>query len=75
MKESTHPELFPYSEFIGQILPRVDVAKMILEDVNGQGFVAYSPAYVAQARKLPVARMYLTEKWFQIWMFSTVLGI
>ena len=38
---------------------------MILEDVNGQGFVAYSPAYVAQVCKLPVAQMYLTEKWFE----------
>ena len=65
MKASTCPELFPCSEVIGWILPRIDIVKMILADVNGQGFVAYSPTYVAQACKLPVAQMYLTEKWLK----------
>ena len=35
MKASTRPEIFPCSKVIGWILPRVDVAKMILADVNG----------------------------------------
>ena len=34
MKISTRPELFPYSEVIGWILPRVDVTTMILENVD-----------------------------------------
>ena len=34
MKISTRPELFPCSEVIGWILPRVDVTTMILENVD-----------------------------------------
>ena len=55
MKASTCLEIFPCSEVIGWILPRRHVIKMILADVNGQGFAAYIPAYVAQACKLIVA--------------------
>ena len=47
MNASSHPELFPCSKFIGWILPRIDVFKMILADVNGQFFAAYILAYVA----------------------------
>ena len=35
MKASTCPEIFPCSEVINWILPRIDVVKMILEDENG----------------------------------------
>ena len=55
MKASTQPELFPCSKVLSWILPRIDVVKMILAYVNGQCFGAYSPAYVAQACKIPVA--------------------
>ena len=65
MKASTRPELFPCSEVICWILLRIDVVKMILADVNGQGYAAYSPAYVAQACKLPSSQIYLTEKWLK----------
>ena len=54
MKASMQPKLFPCAEVIGWILPKVDVTKMIFSNVDGQGFAAYSPAYVAQACKLPV---------------------
>ena len=36
-----------------------------MADVNGQGFAAYSFAYVAQACKLPIAQIYLTEEWLK----------
>ena len=49
---------------INWILPKADVTKMILSNVDGQGFVAYSPTYVSQACKLP-AHIYLTEKWLK----------
>ena len=55
MKESTGLGLFPCFGVIDWILPRINVVKMILVDVNGQGFGAYSPTYVAQACKLPIA--------------------
>ena len=35
MKASTRPEIFPCSEVISWIFPRVDVSKMILTYVNG----------------------------------------
>ena len=65
MKVATRPELFPCSELIGWILPRVDVTKMILENTKGQGYATYSPAYVAQAYKLPTPQIYLTEEWLK----------
>ena len=65
MKAATHPEIFPCSKVFSWILPRIDVIKIIMEDVNGQGFVAYSTTYVAQACKLPVAQIYLTKKWLK----------
>ena len=47
MKVAMRPELFPCSEVIGWILPRADVTKMIFSNTEGQGYVAYSPSYVA----------------------------
>ena len=44
MKVATRPELFPCSEVIGWILPRVDVTTMILENTAKQGYAAYSHA-------------------------------
>ena len=43
MKVATRPELFPYSEVIGWILPKADVMTMILENTAKQGYAAYSP--------------------------------
>ena len=60
MKVSTRPELFTCSEVIGWILPKADITKMILSNVAGQVFAAYSLAYVSQACKLPTAQNYLT---------------
>ena len=65
MKASTHPELFPCSEVIGWILPKAYVFKMILADVKGQGFAAYSLAYLAQACNFPESQIYLTKKWLK----------
>ena len=65
MKISTRPKLFPCSEVIGWILPRADVTTMILENVDKQGYAAYSPGYVALAYHLPEAQIYLTEDWLK----------
>ena len=59
MKVATRPELLPCSEVIGWILPRADVTTMILDDVNKQGYAAYSPGYVALAYHLPKAQVFL----------------
>ena len=40
MNIATRPELFPCSEVIGWILPRVDVTTMILETADKQGYAA-----------------------------------
>ena len=65
MKASKRPKLFSCSEVIDWILPKVDITKMILSNIAGQGFGAYSPTYVAQACKLPTRHSYLTEKWLK----------
>ena len=62
MKASTRPELFPCAEVIGWILPKADVTKMILSNVDGQGFSDYSLDHVAQSCKLPAPHIYLKEK-------------
>ena len=38
---------------------------MILANTEGQGYAAYSPAYVAMAYKLPTPQTYLTESWLK----------
>ena len=38
---------------------------MILSNVDGQGFAAYSLDYVAQSCKIPAPQIYLTEKWLK----------
>ena len=63
MKISTRPELFPCFEVIAWILPRVDVTTMILENVDKQGYAAYSPGYVALAYHLPEAQVFLSDDW------------
>ena len=65
MKVATRPELFPFSEVIGWILPRADITRMILANTEGQGYVAYILAYVAMAYKLPTPQSYLTEGWLK----------
>ena len=65
MKVATKPELFPCSEVIGWILPRVDVTRMILSNTEKQGYAAYSPAYVFVAYNLPTPQTYLTESWLK----------
>ena len=65
MNIAMRPELFPCSEVIGWILPRADVTTMILENVDKQGYAAYSPGYVALAYHFPEAQTYLTEDWLK----------
>ena len=63
MKVATRPELFPCSEVIGWILPWADVTTMILENVERQGYAAFSPGYVALAYHLPEAQVFLSDDW------------
>ena len=65
MKVATRPELFPCSEVIGWILPREYVPRMILANIEKQGYVAYSPTYVSMAYHLPSPQTYLTEGWLK----------
>ena len=65
MKIATRPEIFPCSEVIGWILPRADVTTMILENVDKQGYAAYSPGYVSLAYHLLEAQVYLTKDWLK----------
>ena len=65
MKIATRPELFPCSEVIRWILPSADVMTMILENVDKQGYAAYSPGYVSLDYHLLEAQVYLTEDWLK----------
>ena len=59
MKVATRPELFPCSEVIGWILPREDTTTIIIGNVEGQGYAAFSPGYVVLAYHLPEAQVFL----------------
>ena len=63
MKVATRPELFPCSEIIGWILPHVNTSSMIIGNVEGQGFAAFSPGYVALAYHLPEPQVFLFDAW------------
>ena len=65
MKVATIPNLFLCSEVIGWNFPRAYVMRMILANTKGQGYAAYSPAYVAMDYKLPTPQIYLTESWLK----------
>ena len=49
MKVATRPDIFPFLEVIGWILPRADATSMILDNTEGKGYVVYRPAYVSMA--------------------------
>ena len=65
MKVATKPEIFPCSKVIGWILPRADVTTMFLENVDKQGYAAYSPGYVALAYHLPETQIFLPDDWLR----------
>ena len=65
MKVATRLDIFPYLEVIGWILPRVDVTRMILANTEGQGYAAYSLAYIAMPYKFPIPQNYLIERWLK----------
>ena len=65
MKVATRPELFPCSEVIGWILPRVDVTRIILANTEKQGYAAYNLAYVSMDYNLETPKTYLTESWLK----------
>ena len=65
MKVATRPDFFPCSKVIGWILPRADVTRMILANIEKQGYATYNPAYVSMAYHLPSPQTYLTEGWLK----------
>ena len=48
---------------MGWILPRADTTMMILENIDRQGYAAFSPGYVALAYHLPEAQVFLSDDW------------
>ena len=67
MKITTRPELFPCSEVIGWILPWADATTMIMENVNKQGYAAYSPGYVAMAYHDPADQFLFNDPKYGTW--------
>ena len=63
MKVATRRELFPCSEVMGWIFPHVNTTTMIIGNVEGQGYAAFSPGYVALAFHLPEPQDFLFDDW------------
>ena len=53
MKVDTKPDIFPCLEVIDWILPQTDVTRMILENIEKQGYAAYKPTYMSMEYHLP----------------------
>ena len=52
-KANIHLDLFPYSEVLGWILPRVNSSLSIIFIVKGEAFSSFNPTYIIVAYKLP----------------------
>ena len=63
MKVATRPELFPCSEVIRWIIPHTNTASMLIANVEGQGYAAFRPGYVALAYHLPEPQIFLSDDW------------
>ena len=63
MKVATRPELFPCSDVMRWILPHTNNNTMLIGNVEGQGYAAFSPRYVALAYHLPKAQVFLSDDW------------
>ena len=53
MKVATRPELFPCPEVMRWVLPNTNHNSMLMCNIEGQGYAAFSPGYVALAYHLP----------------------
>ena len=63
MKVATRPELFPCSDVMRWILPHTNNNTMLIGNVEGQGYAAFSPRYVALAYHLPEPQVFLSNDW------------
>ena len=63
MKVATRPELFPCSDVVRWILPHTNNNTMLMGNVEGQGYAAFSPGYVALAYHLPEPQVFLSNDW------------
>ena len=64
-KAATCPELFPFLEVIGWILPQIDPTSRIISDIKGEVFSSFHPAHIVVAYNLPPAQFMLTEDWIK----------
>ena len=62
-KADTHPELFPYAQVIGWILPRIDPTTMIISNTEGKAFASFTTTYITKACKLPTPWVMMTNDW------------
>ena len=65
MKVATRPELFPCSDVMRWILPHTNNNTMLMGNVEGQGYAAFSPGYVALAYHLPEPQVFLSNDWLE----------
>ena len=63
MKVATRPELFPCSDVMRLILPHTNSNTMLIGNVEGQGYAAFSPGYMALDYHLPEPQVFLSNDW------------
>ena len=64
--------MFPCAEVIVWILPRVDAAGMIINNVEDKGFASFTPAFIAKAYSLPPSEISMTTEWVKNLKFDYI---
>ena len=62
-KVATRPEIFPYAEVIGWMLPRIDITGMMMKDAANKGFASFALAFLSAAYNFPEKEVSMTTEW------------
>ena len=71
-KVSTRPDIFPCAEVIEWILPKVDAAGMVMNNVEDKGFASFTPRFIAKAYNLPPSEISMTTEWVKKLKFDYI---
>ena len=77
-KIATRPEVFPCTEVIGWLFPKIDMIGMIINDEEGKPITSFASAFISKAYNLPKVEISVTTDWVKNIKFdytTTVKGM
>ena len=69
-KIPTRPKVFPCTEFIDWILPKIDMVGMIINDEEGKPIASFAPTFISKAYSLPEVEINVTTNWVKSVKFN-----